>query len=686
MSYNNSQPYSRRPYPQGCLLTRQQWMTTEDNRIAALKKKHRHSLSGPLLEPSTVQYMPYQPSVIHTMPYQIPVPQSMPMPQSAFIPQPWRNNTMKPLTNMFFSDNASSKPPSARPPFFDCTNTIEMPLNHRVVTEKEASIQREVQQCLAAGKTSFNFYSKAQSMTDIEPVVLDKTNNNYASFEPFPQLKVDIEMSSPVKKKRAVDPNNRADSQSCTKPRVHDEMSYTFHKMLSNGWQRFKCSCFRAKDVAGLCNAYLKVLPKDDEDHIVRGGNHAPACLKHNSHKVLVNAEIVDKAQDVQDAMYQFVEERCTSIDHRSDSLEVIWNDTCKHFREIAGKNYIGMTKSQVRKLVYNAGDRCFGGDVISKVEAQYSGSNKTAFLRHHASFADDEGMQRIMCFSVPQLLALLNYPMVQLFVDCTFNIVPHPFKQCLIIMIFDAGRRIYTPVAWALMTGKTNECYWQVFNWITSVVQDLDPSYIGVDFELAFFTNVSIHFPDAKLIGCLFHFKQAIRTKMKKLKFPDKEVDYAMRRGVIDLLTVIPIKHLKMGIEFVARMIQTHVAELHGDDSPEYIDAEKRWNYFWDTYFNFWMQDGFLKVWNISGIADDGRRVKLVNKTSNALRKEVDRVLVRMENIDKGREDPPEYAVPIFPEIPSEFWEMIESHKEMRDEQVKGVAKKKGRGRKAMK
>ena len=56
------------------------------------------------------------------------------------------------------------------------------------------------------------------------------------------------------------------------------------------------------------------------------------------------------------------------------------------------------------------------------------------------------------------------------------------------------------------------------------------------------------------------------------------------------------------------------------------------------------------------------------------------------MENIDKGREDPPEYAEPIFPDIPSEFWEMIESHKEMCDEQVKGVAKKKGRGRKAMK
>ena len=55
-----------------------------------------------------------------------------------------------------------------------------------------------------------------------------------------------------------------------------------------------------------------------------------------------------------------------------------------------------------------------------------------------------------------------------------------------------------------------------------------------GVHFELVFFTNVSINFPEAKLIGCLFHFKQAIRRKMKKLKFPDNKVDYAMRKGVL--------------------------------------------------------------------------------------------------------------------------------------------------------
>ena len=43
------------------------------------------------------------------------------------------------------------------------------------------------------------------------------------------------------------------------------------------------------------------------------------------------------------------------------------------------------------------------------------------------------------------------------MFVDATFDIVPHPFYQFLIIMVFDARLRIFIPVAWILMTGKTN-------------------------------------------------------------------------------------------------------------------------------------------------------------------------------------------------------------------------------------
>eukprot|EP00956_Cyclotella_meneghiniana_P007262 scaffold9913_cov36-Cyclotella_meneghiniana.AAC.1 len=64
---------------------------------------------------------------------------------------------------------------------------------------------------------------------------------------------------------------------------------------------------------------------------------------------------------------------------------------------------------------------------------------------------------------------------------------------------------------------------------------------FCGVDFEIAFFHQVAIHLPGVDLIGCLFHWKQAIRRKIIKLGVPDDEVHFAMRRGVIDLLTIVP-------------------------------------------------------------------------------------------------------------------------------------------------
>ena len=115
--------------------------------------------------------------------------------------------------------------------------------------------------------------------------------------------------------------------------------------------------------------------------------------------------------------------------------------------------------------------------------------------------------------------------------------------------MVFDAAHKVYVLVAWILMSGKTEECYWQAFNWLTSAVEDIDASYIGVDFERAFFTQLGTHFPDAKLMGCLFHFKQAARRKMVDLGIPDSEIKSAMARGVYDLLTVIPIDQLEKGV-----------------------------------------------------------------------------------------------------------------------------------------
>ena len=175
------------------------------------------------------------------------------------------------------------------------------------------------------------------------------------------------------------------------------------------------------------------------------------------------------------------------------------------------------------------------------------------------------------------------------MFVDAPFDAAPSPFYRCLIIMVFDAKLHIFIPVAWILMTGKTNECYWQAFNWLTSAVDSINPAFVGVDFEWAFFSQVTNHFSEAEIIGCLFHFKQALCRKMIKIGIPEDEVKFAMRKGVMDLITVIPKDELNpLGVNFVAAMILDFCTKerYKGKGSKEYKESEERWGIFWGDYF----------------------------------------------------------------------------------------------------
>ena len=115
--------------------------------------------------------------------------------------------------------------------------------------------------------------------------------------------------------------------------------------------------------------------------------------------------------------------------------------------------------------------------------------------------------------------------------------------------------------------------------------------------------------------------------------------------------------------------------------------------------------------MWKISEVLEDETRVESTNRTSNglehynchfngvistshpnlisfidALLNKVDRVLQRMENIDKGRADAPEYKEPAFPDIPAEFLEIIgklNSRRKIEEELSKGEKKGHGRGKK---
>lgn len=175
------------------------------------------------------------------------------------------------------------------------------------------------------------------------------------------------------------------------------------------------------------------------------------------------------------------------------------------------------------------------------------------------------------------------------MFVDATFGCVPVPFYQLLIVMIFDPALKIYIPVAYVLMTGKTRECYWQAFNWLCSEVKECAPYCVGVDFEWNFWRSVGEFFPKTKLVGCLFHFKQALRKKLVELGIPKPEINFAMRSGVLDLLTVIPRDELHMGLHFVRNMIVDHLISLQTEareEGEDYEIDEALWDTFFEGYF----------------------------------------------------------------------------------------------------
>ncbi|KAF1313229.1 hypothetical protein FI667_g17577, partial [Globisporangium splendens] len=111
-------------------------------------------------------------------------------------------------------------------------------------------------------------------------------------------------------------------------------------------------------------------------------------------------------------------------------------------------------------------------------------------------------------------------------------------------------------------------------------------------------------------MLGCLFHFKQALRCKMANLHIPAFEIHCAVGKDVIDLLCVMENKIDPHDIICISTKIRASLREASLEHSTS------KWNEFWVYSKKTW-----LKLYPHSEFSNvRGKQRPIVDRTDNPL------------------------------------------------------------------
>lgn len=295
-----------------------------------------------------------------------------------------------------------------------------------------------------------------------------------------------------------------------------------------------------------------------------------------------------------------------------------IWAEVRQHFYTNDNENVIqGLSEQQVVSRVYRLRRSSYGGDVHGMVEIppmSLVGGTEMSFFQFHVITPNETATgppDRILGWAHPVLIDRLRYHNLSLFIDGTFRCVPRQFAQCVVLMVHDRASGLYVPVFYALTSRRTEDMYWDLLHQIIQTTdQQLSPAEVICDFETGLINAISTQFPNAEVIGCMFHFKQALQKRLKKLRIPKAEIAIAMTKGVVDMLTVIDPERIEShGITWVKREIKARCT------SVDLRYSRLKWREFWVYFRRTWISKYPPSLWNVFGLDN-----QLVARTNNPL------------------------------------------------------------------
>ena len=297
----------------------------------------------------------------------------------------------------------------------------------------------------------------------------------------------------------------------------HDGLIYKHH--ASNNIHYFKCEWQRRKN-GGDCKAKLstkdfspKLCKEGDQVKVFLLSGHSDQCpTVPNSEN---NPE--NKKKDLLNKAQTYTQTRDKIICYLEEHPEKTSGEIIK-WMQSSMEPYLHLQDIQIQNLVYNHRKEMM---ITQENYARTHNKNNEnlPFLRANILLNVKKGNTdveyKIWIWSSEFQLGKLRLT-DHIFIDGTFGIVPSGYKQLLNIAIIDKTTGDIIPVCWILSNSKDYQCYKYCLGNFKELVTrsghlKWSLKYATSDFEAGLMKSLAKVFPEVRLIGCLFHFKQAL-------------------------------------------------------------------------------------------------------------------------------------------------------------------------------
>lgn len=173
----------------------------------------------------------------------------------------------------------------------------------------------------------------------------------------------------------------------------------------------------------------------------------------------------------------------------------------------------------------------------------------------YRGTWKSNKGGCNIAYISETVLKIVLLISSIVLRMDGTFKMLPRhiKFRQLFIVSVIYRDKSY--PLAYILMQKRNCEAYDNVFSKLKELIPSHLVTEIMADYEAATRKEAIKHFPQARIIGCWFHYVQAINRVAKRfgLLKDDRFLDAVKQ---ISALALLPHNYVKDGFDHIGKFI----------------------------------------------------------------------------------------------------------------------------------